>query len=161
MSGGRFICGVLALIWNPKQNKYLLLQRTSDRDFGAGEWECVTGRVEQGESFAQAALREIREELNAEARIELLLGLSHFYRGPALAENELQGVNFLCAVSDADAISLSAEHDAYRWVSAAEAETFLPDGHWLVPVIQRADTLLEHLPLELRSVYRSEGFDLS
>ncbi|NJN55210.1 MAG: hypothetical protein HC804_10900, partial [Anaerolineae bacterium] len=50
MSIGRFLGGIAALIWNPTNESYLLLCRADSKDFGAGSWECVTGRVDQGES---------------------------------------------------------------------------------------------------------------
>ena len=40
-----------ALVWRRSDGKYLLLQRSAQKDFAAGQWECVTGRVEQGESL--------------------------------------------------------------------------------------------------------------
>jgi 8-oxo-dGTP diphosphatase len=57
MSIGRFIGGIGALIWSPKVKRYLLLRRSAQRDYGAGAWECVTGRVDQGEGFEQALHR--------------------------------------------------------------------------------------------------------
>jgi len=57
MTIGRFLGGVGALIWNEQDGCYLLLRRAGHRDFAAGAWECVTGRVDQGESFEQAVKR--------------------------------------------------------------------------------------------------------
>jgi 8-oxo-dGTP pyrophosphatase MutT (NUDIX family) len=63
MSIGRFYAGIGALVWCPSVQKYLVLRRSADKDFGGGAWECVTGRVDQGEGFTEAVLREIYEEL--------------------------------------------------------------------------------------------------
>jgi len=53
---GRFLAGIAALIWSPLEGKYLLLRRADDRDYAAGVWECITGRLEQGEGFEDALL---------------------------------------------------------------------------------------------------------
>ena len=69
------------MIWDPSYSKYLLLRRADDRDFKGGSWECVTGRVDQGESYEQALHREVREEIGATVQIEFLIATTHFYRG--------------------------------------------------------------------------------
>ena len=53
MATGRFLAMVGALIWRQTDGRYLLLQRAATKDFAAGQWECVTGRLEQGERFEQ------------------------------------------------------------------------------------------------------------
>ena len=45
---GTFYAGIGALVWHPKSDTYLLLKRSMAKDFAAGAWECVTGRVDQG-----------------------------------------------------------------------------------------------------------------
>jgi hypothetical protein len=47
MSIGRFYAGVGALVWCASTQKYLVLKRSADKDFGGGAWECVTGRVKE------------------------------------------------------------------------------------------------------------------
>jgi 8-oxo-dGTP pyrophosphatase MutT (NUDIX family) len=47
-----------ALIWRETDGRYLLLQRSAERDVGAGQWECVTGRLEQGEGVPDALYRK-------------------------------------------------------------------------------------------------------
>ena len=58
MSIGHFYAGIAALIWSPETNQYLLLRRSELKDFAPGAWECVTGRVDQGEGFEDALRRE-------------------------------------------------------------------------------------------------------
>ena len=128
MAVGRFLAMVGVLVWRRNDGKYLVLQRSGTRDYAAGEWECVTGRLEQGEGFVEAVRREAREELDLDVRIECILGTSHFYRGEMLAENEIVGVNFGCSVDEPTGLRLSDEHSAYRWVTLAEAQPSSPLG---------------------------------
>ena len=113
MAVGRFLAMVGILVWRRMDSKYLVLQRSPTRDWAAGEWECASGRLEQGEGFVQAVRREALEELGLEVRIECLLGTTHFYRGDTLTENEMIGVNFGCSVDDAAGLELSDEHSAF------------------------------------------------
>ncbi len=53
----------------------ILLQRRSDN----GQWGFPGGILELDETYAQAALREIREETGLECRLEAFLGIFHNY----------------------------------------------------------------------------------
>jgi 8-oxo-dGTP pyrophosphatase MutT (NUDIX family) len=134
MSIGHFLCGIGALIWDEETSRYLLLRRAAHRDFGAGMIECVTGRVDQGESFTQALHREVKEEIGAEVQIEFIIAVTHFYLG--------------------------AEHAELRWVSPQEAYAILPEGNWLYAVIHRCEMLRAQLPSDLRSHLLQSGFEV-
>lgn len=164
MAIGRFIGGVAAVVWSPAKERYLLLRRSPDKDYASGVWECVTGRVDQGEGFEEAVHREVLEELGVAVRVDFLVGTTHFYRGPARPENELIGVVFCCTVEEPDAIRTSAEHSEMRWVSAAEAETFLDEAdrstRWIRRVILRTDAIRRLVPSELLAYLNRTGFEL-
>jgi len=163
MPVGRFLGGVAALIWSPTLEKYLLLQRSPERDFAAGSWECITGRVNQGEGFEQALRREVAEELGIEVQVEFIIGTTHFYRGEPVPENELIGIVAFCSLDDPGNIRISSEHSAYRWLSAEEAIRLLdprdPTANWLAGVIERAETLRQLTPPELRRFFRQSNFE--
>jgi 8-oxo-dGTP pyrophosphatase MutT (NUDIX family) len=148
-----------ALIRNPADGTYLVLKRSVEKDVGAGAWECVTGRVDQGEGFTDAVRREVREELDAEAYIEFIVGTAHFYRGEARPENEMVGVVYCCTVDDPGSIRTSWEHAQRRWVTAAEATKLFPEPHWLGRLIRRAEELRALMPPDLLAYYRINGFD--
>lgn len=159
MTIGRFLGGIAAIIWDAQSGRYLLLRRSAEKDFLSGDWECVTGRVEQGESYTQAAQREIQEEIGTAARIEFLIGVTHFYRGAQAPQNELLGVLYGCSLDAPEQVRLEAEHSELRWATTPEAETFLPEGHWLRPVLHRADHLRRRLPDDLRQEFRQGGLE--
>lgn len=153
MTIGRFYAGVAAVIRSPESKQYLLLHRSMQKDYGPGIWECLTGRVDQGEGFEQALQREVREELGVSVRAEHILGTTHFYRGDPLPENELVGVVYLCSLSQLVPIQISDEHSEYRWLSAAQALELLsasdPSTQWAVRVIERAELIQPLLTKDL------------
>lgn len=161
MNSGYFLAGIAAVIWDPENEKYLLLRRAESKDFGAGMWECVTGRVDQGESFTEALIREVREEIGAAAQIEFFIGTEHFYRGEPVPENELLSVTCCCTVAQPTAVRLSQEHSEYRWLTAVEIAAFLPPEHWLQGAIRRAELLRAHLPQNIRAHFRQYGLETS
>ena len=157
---GRFLCGIAALIWDPATDKYLLLRRADSKDFGAGAWECPTGRVDQGESFTEAMHREVREEIGAEVQIEFIIGTTHFYRGVEDPENELNGVIFGCSLANTGEVSFGEEHSEMHWLTADQAYALLPEDNWLQDVIHRAENLRRLLPQELRTEFRQKGLEI-
>ncbi len=168
MAIGRFLAGIGALIWDPVEDIYLLLRRSEQKDFAAGAWECITGRVDQGEGFEDALRREIAEEIGAEASPLFLIGTTHFYRGAPQPENELVGVVYCCSIAgergSKTEIELTHEHDEYCWLTAAQAKEFLssknPTEQWLLNIIERAEITKRFIPAELIEYHRRAGFEL-
>ncbi len=164
MAISRFLAGIAAVIRSPETGQYLLLHRSESKDFAGGVWECLTGRVEQGEGFEEALRREVREELGVEVQVEHILGTTHFYRGPSAPENELLGVVYLCSLPDPASIQISAEHSEYRWLASAQAIDLLsatdPSTHWALRVIERAEAIYTLLPPALVSFQHQAGFEL-
>jgi 8-oxo-dGTP pyrophosphatase MutT (NUDIX family) len=164
MAIGRFYGGIAALIWSPERGQYLLLKRSAEKDYGAGCWECVTGRVDQGEGFEEAVHREVREELEVEVEIEFFVGTTHFYRGEPVPENELLGVVYCCSVAEPGAVRLSWEHSELRWVTPEEAAALLTaedaSTRWLRRTIKRAEGIRRRMPKGLWRYCRDEGFCL-
>lgn len=160
MPVGRFIVGVAALIFHPATERYLLLKRAENKDVGAGSWECVAGRVDQGEGIEQALIREVREEIQVDVVPSFIVGTTHFYRGQAVPENELVGLLYACQLDDPHQVVISEEHAEARWMTWPEIRDFLPTDHWLRWLIQRAALIRAHLPEDLQDVYLSEGFEV-
>jgi len=159
MTVGHFLGGVGALIWDPATDKYLLLRRADHRDFQGGMWECLTGRVDQGESYTQALHREVREEIGADVQIEFIIATTHFFRGEEKPENELLGVIYGCTIQDPAEAKFGEEHSEQRWVTVEEADEFLPTGHWLKNVLHRGEKMRALFPVELRQEFHRYGFE--
>jgi 8-oxo-dGTP diphosphatase len=164
MTIGRFIAGISAVIWSPENERYLLLHRADHRDYGAGVWECLTGRVEQGEGFEDALRREVYEELNTTVRIAYILGTTHFYRGKPIQENELVGVVYLCYLDEPETVSISSEHSEYRWLTASQAIELLsasdPSTQWACRVIERAEIIRSLWTKGLVAFQQDNGLEL-
>jgi 8-oxo-dGTP diphosphatase len=172
MGIGTFYAGIGALLWDPKSDAYLLLKRSMAKDFAAGAWDCVTGRVDQGEGYGEALHREVREETGLTIEPISILGTTCFHRGEERPENELLGVVYYCAITDGEGnpptarpeIPLSPEHDTYRWVTAEQAREFLnvndSSEQWLLHVIEKAEFIKQHLPKGMIDYYRQFGFDI-
>ncbi|MGH2538825.1 MAG: NUDIX domain-containing protein [Candidatus Promineifilaceae bacterium] len=162
---GRFLVGVGVLLWDPAAARYLLLRRAAERDFEAGHWECVTGRLEQGEGFEQAARRELREECGLAANLLAIVASMHFYRGPSRPEFELVGVIYLATIDGPSELRLSAEHSEARWLTASEARDLLagrsPAEAWLLRLIARADRLRAALPAGELERLSQGGYELN
>jgi len=163
MSNGRFLAGIAALIWSPGTEEYLLLRRSEQKDYAPGAWECVTGRVDQGEGFEDALHREVREELGVNIQVDSILGTTHFYRGEPIPENELVGVIYLCTLSVPTSIHIGPEHSDYRWLPADQAIELLtasdPTTQWVKRIIQRTETIRTLLPEKLVEFQRNSSFE--
>lgn len=165
MSVGRFLAGVGALIWEQQQGRYLLLKRAADKDFAADTWECVTGRVDQGEGFEAAVRREVREEIGVEIKLLALIGTTHFYRGPARPEYEMLGVVYLATTPTPELVQYGYEHSDCRWLTAEEALALLspehPSEQELAGLLRRAEMTTKLLPAELHQWHQEQGFELN
>jgi 8-oxo-dGTP diphosphatase len=107
----------------PGMDTEILLLRRSPGRILPGLWQCVSGRLEPGETVPAGALRELREEtgfgLKQIAAFYDLDQVNQFYE-PSLG-GVVSGVIFAVRLREAAEPVLSHEHDAMRWVSPAEA----------------------------------------
>ncbi len=117
---GRFLVAVGAIIENTKTGKILLLKRSVDKDFSAGIWEYITGRLQQFEDPLAGLKREILEEAGIEVEVVKPISIFHIFRGEKTAENELVGIMYWCEI-DSEEVKISDEHSEYKWVTTDEA----------------------------------------
>lgn len=104
-----FGLAVRAIITN-EEGKILIIKRASDSKTNPGKWELPGGKVDQGESFDKALLREVYEETNLKIKLDNVVGASqqnlpliravHIIMSGKIVEGEL---------------NLSSEHEGYAW----------------------------------------------
>jgi len=108
---------VAALIMHEDNRRFLLCQRPAHKARG-GLWEFVGGKVEKGETKAQALVRECREELGIGlCAEEEMIDVTHAY--PDLTVH----LTLIRARIESGSMTLFEHQDA-RWVTAAELSSF-------------------------------------
>ncbi len=118
--------------------KILILKRSTDSKTNPGKWELPGGKVDQGESFDQALIREVFEETGLKIFVEHFVGASeqnlhviraiHIIMSGRIMEGELK---------------LSEEHEGYAWVFFEElADYELAD--WLNDYFINQTKILSH-----------------
>ena len=115
-------CWLFRVIPPAERLEVLLIRRSASRIF-PGLWQCVTGGVEPGERVPMAAMREVEEETGFRSA-----DVEAWYDLDQVAPFYDEGVDGIVVSAifaarirpDAEA-RLSHEHDALRWVPAAEA----------------------------------------
>ena len=73
MSNGEIMLAVGAIIRDRQGRILLVMHRPERGGFWQGKWICPGGRLEQGETLADGALREIAEETHLDVKLGAIL----------------------------------------------------------------------------------------
>ena len=97
------------------QKRCLLLRRSAFNHSFVGKWEWPGGKVDDGEDFATALLREAREETGLALQITGLVGVTTY-------EVPVAHIVLLCMETSrvSGELRLSEEHDDFAWVPLEE-----------------------------------------
>ncbi|MFA5262254.1 MAG: NUDIX domain-containing protein [Opitutaceae bacterium] len=118
MSAKPFRLAVKAVVFDDA-NRCLLLRRSTANKSFVGCWEWPGGKVDDGEDFATATLRETAEEAGLQIEITGLAGVTDF---------EMPALNVVLLCTEArivsGTLSLSHEHDDAEWVPLTELRRF-------------------------------------
>lgn len=98
------------------QFKYLALRRASSDPLYPGLWQAITGTIEPRETAVDCALREIREETGLDPKQVWTIPFVAVFFDPYKDQVNASPV-FGVTVDFSSKISISAEHDDYRWLS--------------------------------------------
>ena len=100
-----------------KNDKFLIAQRNLNKAQG-GLWEFPGGKVEKNETHENALIREIKEEFNADIKVDKFIGENiHHY-----PEKDIK-LNFYKATLIGDKIEL-LEHEDYKWITKEDKDKF-------------------------------------
>lgn len=103
---------------SPDGLRFLIMKRASEKLY-AGIYHCVHGKIQEGETAWQAAVREMREETGLKpSRFWVLDGTSSFYEAK---EDRMNMVPVFAAEVETDIIRHSDEHCSVEWLSIEDA----------------------------------------
>ena len=121
---------VAALIWD--EDRFMICQRPAHKARGL-LWEFVGGKVENGETFEQALIRECREELDIELKVnDIFMDVVHEY-----PDITVHLTLFNSEIADSEPKML--EHNDIKWITSAEIEKydFCPADEEILREIER------------------------
>ena len=108
-----------------RRGRLLLLRRPAASANNSGRWEFPGGRIGPGEGVRDALAREVRDETGLTVKPGRLLGAGD------QRQSEGRVVHLILNSTAPDReIVLSAEHDAYRWVTP-KGLVELPLSDWM------------------------------
>ena len=114
MANKPFGLAVKAFVTDP-EGRWLFIKRSANSKSFAGQWDLPGGKVDPGEQFDTALVREVEEETGLNVTIEGVAGA---------AEYEMPKVRVVLLYMRADTpggqVRLSGEHDDYVWAMPAE-----------------------------------------
>ncbi len=106
----------------PDSWQYLVLLRAPGH-LDAGRWRVVTGKIEDGETAWQAALRELSEETGLKAR--RLLAVPYVNQFYEWQHDRINAIPVFVAIVGAGDVELNHEHTEHRWLAADDAAALL------------------------------------
>ena len=113
--GNKMIEVVAGVIY--KEDKFLIAQRNLKKAQG-GFWEFPGGKLEKNETYEDALKREIKEEFNADIKVDKYIGENvHHY-----PDRDIKLV-FYKATLLSDNIEL-LEHEDYKWITKDDKDKF-------------------------------------
>lgn len=127
-----FSAGIIPLFKNNQDEYECLLIQYSNGD----HWDFPKGHIEKGEDALTAAQRELQEETGL--RCESLIPNFAAFLYYSIKHNNVprvKEVQFFAGIVSAQAVTLSAEHSAYKWVPLLQAHELLT--YWGAQALSR------------------------
>ena len=105
-----------------KNGKVLVLREASyDEATQVGRYGFPGGRLNPGEPFLDGLQREVREETGLVVSIGKPIFIGEWFPVIKEVKNQIVAIFFVCEPIT-DVVTLSEEHDEYKWINLAESE---------------------------------------
>lgn len=117
------------------QVQFLILKRSSKKIY-AGQWRMIGGKVQSGETYWQAGLRELMEETGIKpSKFWTVPSLNQFYEYKTDLIHAIPA--FAAEIAIDSNISLDDEHTGFEWISADQVARYLkwPEQQRLVKLV--------------------------
>lgn len=124
---------VVRAVIKDSDDNILILKRAPDSRSNPLCWELPGGKVEPGESFDHAMIREIKEETNLNISLRRAVGIAQ----QDLAHIHSVHVIMTVGVYSGD-LKISDEHTDYRWASLGEIKS-LNLSNWFESFLEEKD----------------------
>ncbi|MFA5086150.1 MAG: NUDIX domain-containing protein [Candidatus Paceibacterota bacterium] len=111
--------GIKGIIVNSQNKALVLLKTVNGRTF----WDVPGGRMEKGETINETLRRELEEEVPGITgfQVKNILNVDSVHRSDTVEDIDLLLV-FYKVEADLEKVTLSDEHQLYRWVSLNEID---------------------------------------
>ena len=101
----------MKVVVRDEQGRCLLLKRSQESKNNKGKWDLPGGKVDPGEDFDEALLREVSEETGLTASLQGVAGSAE----SDLPERKVAYLIMEAVVASGE-VTLSSEHDDFAWV---------------------------------------------
>jgi dATP pyrophosphohydrolase len=103
---------------------FLILKRSSKKIY-ANQWRMVGGKVEEGETRWEAALRELMEETHlTPVKFWVIPSINQFYEAKSDLIHSIPA--FAAEIDPENEIKLDKEHTEHRWIPVSEIDNYIP-----------------------------------
>jgi len=111
----RFVVGAVI-----RKNDHVLLLKRKIDDFMGGIYELPSGKVEDGERFIDALIREVAEETSLEISVTSFIGYFDYVSKSGRTTRQF---NFYVFIKS-DEVQLSDEHEEFVWINENELRNY-------------------------------------
>ena len=120
-----------------KEDKILILRRHPKSRNDPHKWELPGGKVDPGEFFDVALVREFKEETNLDVKIESLFELVQDEFISRRTNQPISTVQLMMNLEIMDGeVQISDEHDDFKWVNSGELKN-LYNEDMLTPTLRK------------------------
>jgi dATP pyrophosphohydrolase len=140
----------------PDGPRWLILKRSDGLPAYGGLWQPITGALAEGETGAEAAVREVREESALEVRELWSADMVESFYEPRTHSIWVNAV-FVAFVDPDGEVRLSEEHAEYLWATCDEARRRLPLRQWRDNLLVVDQEFVQRQPCSLLRIELTEA----